>query len=117
MALTLITTQEVTRAGLAATYVAANATGGNNFVNDGRTELEIVTTGTATNVTIAAGVGMSAGVDGQTLPGRVVACGTTARTKIGPFPPNYYNGADGTVTVTFTAVTGVTIGAFRVPGS
>lgn len=117
MALTLITTQEVSRSGLAATFVAANATGGNNFVNDGRTELEVVTTGTATNVTVAAGVGMSAGVDGQTLPGKVIACGATARTKIGPFPPNLYNGADGTVTVTFSSVTGCTIGAFRVPAS
>lgn len=111
MARTAITVQEISRTGVTEALVAANAAGGNSFPNDGRTYLSVVTTGTTSNVTVSVPIT----VDSQVVTPRVVACTGTARYKIGPFPPNTYNQADGAVYVDFSAVTGVTIGAFRLP--
>ncbi len=107
-----LTVQEINRLGIIPAFVAANATGGNSVPNDGRTYMEVVLTGTATNITIS----IPATVDGQAVASRVIAGTGTNRYKIGPFPPtNYTQSSDGTVWVDFSVVTGVTIGAFRLP--
>lgn len=110
MARIALTTQEINRAGIVPAFVAANGTGGNSFTNDGRTYLQVILSGTATNVTL----NIAKTVDSQGVTGRVVACTGSNTYKIGPFTPDYTQ-SDGMVWVDFSSVTGVTIGAFRLP--
>lgn len=109
MSLTTLTVQQVVRTGLTPTLAAANADG--SYVpNDGRTFLEVENTGVETTVTIDT-PGTVDGLAVANLP--VVVPATTGKKHIGPFPPDTYNQPDGTIKVTFSQVSGVTIGAFR----
>lgn len=109
MALTTLAVQQIVRTGLTPVLAAANADG--SYVpNDGRTYLEVANSGVETTVT----VDTPGTVDGLAVANlAVVVPATTGRKKIGPFPPDTYNQPDGTIKVTFSQVTGITIGAFR----
>lgn len=110
MARVALSVQEITRAGIIPTFAAANGSGGNSVPNDGRTYVEVILTGTATNIT----ENIAKTVDSQGVTGRVVACTGSNRYKFGPWTPDYTQ-SDGTVWLDFSSVTGVTIGAFRLP--
>ncbi|KKN22472.1 hypothetical protein LCGC14_0914810 [marine sediment metagenome] len=92
----------------AATLVAGDV-GGHEFPNSGKEFIEVVN-GDASpiNVTIIT-PGL---VDGQAIGDRVVVVPATDRTKIGPFPPEKYNNANGMVQFDLSAITSVTLGVF-----
>lgn len=111
MARTALAPQEISRAGLNPVLSAANVDG-HWIVNDGKTYLEVLNgSGASINVTLV----ISKTIDGVTSSGKVIAVPAGERRKIGPFPADIYNQADGSVNVNFSAVTTVTVGAFRVP--
>jgi hypothetical protein len=109
MARTALTVQQVTRSALTPVLSAANGSGGHSVANDGATWLEVKTTTNAIVVTVQT----PGTVDGNAVADKTYSIGTSAERKIGPFPPNVYNQADGAIYVDLDVVTGVTIGAFR----
>jgi len=113
----VLSVQNLTTTGLAATLTAA-AAGGDKFDNptDERTFLRVANGGgSSINVTIskqksvvnAAGYGAVATAD------LVVAVANGATKDIGPFPAELWNDAAGQVNVSYSAVTSVTVGAIR----
>jgi hypothetical protein len=110
MARTVLTVQEIVRAGLEIAYTAANADG-HEIANAGRMFLAVVNgSGSPINVTIAT----PNTIDGLAVADRVVACAAGETTFIGEFPPANYNQSDNMVDVDFSSVTTVTVGAFHI---
>lgn len=112
MARTSLAVQEVTRAGLAPAYTAANVDG-HSINNTGRMFLHVKNTNAVpTTCTILFGKT----IDGQdTEAGReVIVPATTGDRMIGPFPTDDYNQPSGAVFVNFTAITDVTCAAVTV---
>jgi hypothetical protein len=110
MARTALTVQQITRSALTPTYTAANASGGNSIPNnDGQILLIVKTVGTGCVVT----VDTPGTVDGNAIANKTYTLGTNAERHIGPFPPNVYNQADGSVYLDFDSVTSVTLSAER----
>lgn len=107
----LLTVQEISRAGVSGALTAA-ASGGDEFVNDGRTYLDVAN-GSGGSITVTA-VTQST-VDGLAVADLAVAVGAGVRTKIGPFPPNIYNDVNGRVQITYSGVTSLTVNPFRLP--
>ena len=113
----VLTVQEISRAGKAVQFplAAATATHGNKFPNDGKTWLR-VKNGAGAPITVTVDVPKS--VDGLALPDLTVAVAATGDgagldfQDIGPFPIDW-NQTDGYIWATFSAVTTVTVGAFR----
>jgi hypothetical protein len=113
-----LTVNEVSRSGKAVQYplVAATATHGNKALNDGKTWLR-VKNGSASPIT--ATINTNRTIDGLTVPNLTVTIAATGdgtgldHQDIGPFPMDTFNQSDGYVWITFSAVTTVTVGAFR----
>ena len=113
MARVLLSAQQPSRAGVVPNFTAANASGGNNFANDGRTFIE-VKNASASPINVTLNIPMT--VDGNTVTAPVVVIPATTGDKIiGPFPPAIFNQADGTVNIDFSATTSVTVGVFQLP--
>lgn len=98
--------------------LAAAAGGGDAFADDGdqRTFFEINNGGGGSiNVTFAyvPGAERIPGYGVITLPDLVVAVGAGLRKVIGPFPRNFIDPATGLISVTYSGVTTVTVGARR----
>jgi len=108
----VLTIQEITRAGVGPTFAAA-AGGGDSFPNDGRTMCEVKNAGggaiTLTVVTQITVDGKAVADDAISVPA------TTGDRMVGPFPPEIYNDVNGRVNLTYSGVTSVTVGAFRLP--
>lgn len=103
--------QIVTRDGLNPSFTAA-AGGGDQFPNTGREYLEVVNNDASpTTVTVAT----PNTVDGQSITDRQVSVTNGQSRKIGPFPPSIYNDGNGLVQLTYSKVTSLTVGVFRVP--
>lgn len=103
-----LTVQDVSVAGVVPSYGAANS-GGDTFVNDGKTYIHVKAgAGGALNVTIPA-----VACDQGTVHNTVVAVANTSEKIIGPFPTNRYGDASNVVSVAYSQVTNVTIGAFQ----
>jgi hypothetical protein len=101
----------ITRSGVAPNYNAAGV-GGDDFMNDAerRTFLAVNNESEASvTVTIATATTM----DGLQVADRAVQVGAGAEVFIGPFPPNIYNQANGTILVTYSAVTDVQVAALK----
>jgi hypothetical protein len=119
---TTLTVQEIGRTGKSVTeqMTAATATHGEKFINDGKTFVRIKN-GDGSPVT--ATINTNRSVDGLTLPNQTVTIAATGNADgldfqdIGPFPPGTFNQTDGYVWVTLSAVTSVTIGAYRLQNS
>lgn len=112
-----LTVKDVNRNGVSDEYtmIAATATHGNRFINTGHEFLRIVNGNAATStVTVTSGTS----IDGLALPVKTytiaaVADGTGLDEQfIGPFPLSW-NYTGNYIWVTLSAVTDVTIGAFR----
>lgn len=106
-----LATQSVTRAGVVPAYAAA-AGGGDKFTPDSCTYLHVKNgSGAPINVTIVT----PNTVFGDAIADRVVAVGATSEAVIGPFPAQHFaNSADsGLAAITYSGVTSLTIGAFR----
>lgn len=111
MARTTLTVQNIDRVGLTPALAAANADG-SSFANDGRTYLQ-VKNGSGAPITVT--VQTPGTVDGLAVADLTVTVpATTGDKKIGPFPVGVYNQAGDVVYVDFSAVTTVTVGAFKV---
>lgn len=110
MSATAITVQQIGRAGITPSFTAAN-TDGNFFDNNGRCFIEVKNTAvTSVDVTLAT-PGL---VDGLAIADRIVSVvGTTGDKMVGPLPTNIYNDASGRVNLTYSHVTNVVIGVFR----
>lgn len=114
----VLTVTDVTEAGVAMTLASA-AGGGDSFANDssGRTFL-VVTNGSGGSITVTITPATASvfvpghGTLTKAAGGAAVAAGVT---KIfGPFPTTY-NDSSGRVAVTYSGVTSLTVGVFRVP--
>jgi len=114
-----LTVKDITRNGVSDEYtmVAATATHGNKFVNTGHEFLRIVNGNAATTtVTLTSGTV----IDDLALPVKTYTIAAVADLTgldeqfIGPFPSTW-NYTGNYIWVTFSAVTDVTVGVFRVP--
>jgi len=115
MARTVLSVQDIAVAGITPSYEAANADG-EKISNDGATFVQVKNTnGAEITVTIVTPItigGLAVADQTITVPA------TTGDKMIGPFKPAHFNqpsGDDeGYVYVDFSAVTDVTIAAFRI---
>lgn len=106
-----LTVQQIALTGLDAAVAAAAGAAGDTFINNGRTFIKVTDTGTtAPVVTIASRVTCSRGSTHNVAV--TVASGTER--FIGPFPMDRFNDADGKVSVTYSAVTDVTVEVFTI---
>lgn len=104
--------QVVVLTGITPTLVAAEA-GGDNFENSGRDFIHIKNgDAAAMDVTVDSQVDCNQGVDHDVV---VNIPASTGEKFIGPFPKDRFNDEGGKVQITYSAVTGVTIGIVRVP--
>lgn len=107
---TQLTVQQIARGGITPSLTAAN-TDGQYFDNNGRCFLEVVNAG---GDTLTLSIETPGVVDSLAIADREVAVvATTGNKMIGPFPTNIYNDASGRVNVSYSAVTDVTVGVFR----
>lgn len=97
------------KTGIAAALAAANVDG-NFFDNDGRTWLEVVNGGGA-SITVTIAVPYT--VDGSAVTPPTVTVPAGARRLIGKLDTTIYNNGSNQVNVTYSGVTSVTVGAFR----
>jgi len=108
----LLTLQQIGAAGSTITTSSA-AAGGDTVqptgLTDDRCFLQVTTSGTATNVTIADPGVTGAGNPGSTTP---IALGATA-TKLIAIPTGAINPATGLASITYSAVTGVSVAFVR----
>jgi hypothetical protein len=112
-----LTPTELAQAGTAIAPVAAAASGGDSFPNDGNTILIVETGATACTVSInptESSVNIS-GVGPTTVPAISQLIAINSQYAFGPFPPRVWNDGQGRVGVGYSAVTNVTVRAVRVP--
>lgn len=114
----VLSVTDITEAGVTMTLASA-AGGGDSFANDssGRVIL-VVTNGSGGSITVTCTPATaSIAVPGYGTLTKATGCGAVGAgaTKIfGPFPTTY-NDSNGRVAVTYSGVTSLTVGAFRVP--
>ncbi len=105
--------QSVVLAGITPSW-AAVAAGGDEFPNDGKTEIEIINSSGANSYTVT--FTTPATVEGVAVENPTATVGTSGRKRIGPFPPNVFNNSSGRVAVAYTGsapATDLTIGVFK----
>lgn len=118
MTLLALTAQTPTAAGgaggLVPTYTSLGSNTGVTFSNDGKSWLEVVTTGTTTTVTEKIGKKLQ----NQTVnsPTTNVAATTPAPVKFGPYPSDFNLPGTNTVELDFSSSTGVSVALFHLPG-
>lgn len=105
-----LATQSITRAGLAPAYAAA-AAGGDTFTPDNRTLLHVKNgSGGALTVTV---VTPRTDALGNAVADNAVSVPAAGERMIGPFPAEHYGDpTTGLASLTYSAVTSLTIGAF-----
>lgn len=106
-----LTVQEISRSAITPSYGAA-AGGGDQFPNDGRTYLHIKNGG-GSSITLTIATQLT--VDGKAVADDAITVTNAQERVVGPFPPGIYNDANGMVQLTYSGVTSVTVGAFRLP--
>ena len=106
----VLAVQEIVRAGLAPAYTAC-AAGGDSFANPGNAFIHIKNAnGSAATLTIVT----PKTVDGLAVADRTVSIpATSGDVMIGPLPAATYNDASGNVSLTYSAVTDLTIGIVK----
>lgn len=106
-----LTVQKSVPAGLNPTYDAA-AAGGDTFLNDGMTVLHVKNGGgSSINVTINSVTACDQGFDHDI----VVAVPNGGERLIGPLPTGRFNDTGGLASVSYSAVTSVTVAAIQAP--
>jgi hypothetical protein len=114
----LLTVQQPTAAGLAASYAAATG-GGDTVANNGKMYLHIKNgSGGSITVTVAKTISTPQNVPGYglvTISDISVAIAAGAEKFIGPIDPNAYNATAGTglISITYSGVTSLTIAAIQ----
>lgn len=104
-----LTVADVNPAGVTPTFAAATS-GGDQFANDGRTFIEVKSSGAPCTVTVASQQACSQG----STHNDTITVASAGDKMIGPFDTNRFNDANGNVQVTYSAVTNITVGAFSV---
>lgn len=106
-----LATQSVARAGVAPSYAAATA-GGDKFTPDRDTFLHVKNgSGGALTVTIAT---PRTDQVGNPVADNAISVPAAGERMIGPFPAEHYaDPADGLAAITYSGVTSLTVGAFR----
>lgn len=106
-----IPVQENTLAGLTVSYVAAGA--GDAILNDGRVIIRYRNTNAAARIVT---ITPQKKVKGVTLtPIAVTVPLTNGDKEIGPFDPEIFNQADGTLAITYDQTAGLTVAAVHTP--
>mgnify|MGYP006292739519 CR=1 FL=1 len=109
MARQTLAVQDIGRSGLDPSYSAADSEG-HEFQNNGRVFVHVKNgDGSNHDVTIQT----PNTVDGLAISDRTVTVPAGEERMIGSFPPGHYNQSDGNVNVDYSAITGMTIAAFR----
>jgi hypothetical protein len=104
-----LTVTQLSIAGAADAPVAV-AGGGDEFPNSGREWVEIINgDSNPTTVTFTT----PATVQGVAIADPTVTVAAGARKKVGPFPPELFNNANGRVTMTYSNSTDITVGVYR----
>jgi len=105
---------DCSRDGVAFSMTAADDTDGHQFINDGRTIILALNTGTAATLTFQT----PGTVDSQAIGDRDVSINihATEHDAIGPWPPGKYNQSDGKVYIDVDDDTDLTLMALRIPG-
>lgn len=104
-----LTVQETTLDGVTVTYAAAGASG-DTFSNDGDTRLRVKNgSASAVTVTISSLQQCNQGFTHDVT----VSVAAGAEEEIGPFAPVRFNDGQGNVSVSYSAVTSVTVAAVR----
>lgn len=114
-----LTVKEITRAGMSASEyrVVPTATHGNKIADNGRTFVRVVN-GSAAPITVT--LNANKVIDGLTVPNATVSVAATGDSDglddvlIGPFTPTFHQADGAYVWLTFSAVTDVLVGAFRI---
>lgn len=111
-----LTVQDIVAAGVTPSYASANG-GGDTVADDGKENIFIHVKnggGGSINVTATAQITTrpTKGFSNPTESDMVVAVGAGAEGMIGPFPASFIN-TSGNVALTYSGVTSVTIGAFK----
>lgn len=107
-----LTIQEINRTGITPSYAAA-AGGGDQFANNGRVFTQHKNT-SGGNITVT--FVTQAAIDGLAVTDLTVVVPLTTGDKMtGPFPTDIYNDSSGNVQMTYSGVTNLTVGAFRLP--
>lgn len=101
-----LTPNVVTRAGVAPTVVTP-AAGGDTFPAGASTYVRFITSGTATTVTLTPPA--SGGPLGTTVAPVTIALPATGVREFGPWPGYPYGDQNGNVTMTYSAITGLTL--------
>lgn len=91
----------------------AAAAGGDQFANTGQEYVIIKNAGSEITATFATGMT----VDSLAVANKDVTCGASETTVVGPFPPGWYNDANGYVQITYSSVTSVTILVVKLPAA
>lgn len=104
-----LTAQTISRAGLEPVLAAADVAG-DDFVNTGLEFVEVVN-GSGSDVTVT--LDIQSTVDGQAVTDRTVTVTAGERRIIGPFPTGTYNDSEGKMNISYSAVTSVTVGVFK----
>lgn len=103
---------DIVRAGVVTTTLPVTPTGthGNKIANDGKTFVEVAN-GSGSPIDVV--IDCPGSIDGFAISDLTVTVAAGVRKAIGPFTATF-NQADGYVWVVCSAVTSVTVGAFRV---
>lgn len=105
-----LTAQQIVRTGLKPTMASA-ASGGDEFPNTGK-EWLYFKNGEAGEITVTLDIETT--VDGQPVTDPTVAIPAGEQKFIGPFPPAIYNNSTtGRVSVTYSAVTSLTVAVMK----
>ncbi len=106
MPISALTVQQIARAGITPSYSAGNADGGHSVVNNGATFLHVKNSGVESTMTVVT----TASVDGLAVADLTVTIpANTGDKMVGPFSRGTFGDS---LTVTFTSVAGITLGAF-----
>ena len=104
-----ISSQQIGVGGITPAYAAASA-GGDTFNPDGRTFLHIKNGGGAITVTLTA---QGSGPGGNPGQNRVVSVAGASERMVGPFDPAGFADVNGSCAIAYSAVTTVTVAAYR----
>ncbi|HVS37200.1 MAG TPA: hypothetical protein VMS17_16680 [Gemmataceae bacterium] len=112
-----LTVTVMSRAGQDVTALAASADAAktDKWLNTGA-EFFVIVNGSGSPTTATLNLGVGGIVDGQTPSARTVTVLAGHTAVMGPFPTNFYNDSNGYASITYSAVTTVTVLVVR-PGS
>lgn len=113
MARTALTVNAVAETGTTLSATSANADG-HSLANTARSSKLFLYVNNGSGGSINVTIQTPQTVRGLAVADQVVAVGAGVETIIGPFDASFYNQSDGTVYADFSAVTSVTVAAFRI---